>query len=64
MKVGQSSYALTSLMTRYELSDTTSLSANISNLFDRKYYTTVGFQNGYLYGEPRNFMVSLTYRMR
>ncbi|HCF2341448.1 TonB-dependent siderophore receptor [Pseudomonas aeruginosa] len=64
VKVGQSSYALTSLMARYELSDTTSLSANISNLFDRKYYTTVGFQNGYLYGEPRNFMVSLHFRIK
>ena len=51
-------------MARYELSDTTSLSANISNLFDRKYYTTVGFQNGYLYGEPRNFMVSLHFRIK
>lgn len=64
VEVGQSSYALTSLMARYEVSDNLAVSANVSNLFDKKYYTAVGFQNGYLYGEPRSFMVNLTYRMK
>lgn len=63
VEVGQSSYALASLMARYEVSNTTSISANITNLFDKKYYSAAGFQNGYLYGEPRSFMINLTYKM-
>lgn len=62
--VGQPSYALASLMTRYDVSEATSISANVNNVFDKKYYTAVGFQNGYLYGEPRSFMVNVTYRMK
>lgn len=64
VEVGQSSYALASLMARYEVSSDLAVSANITNLFDKKYYTAVGFQNGYLYGEPRSFMVNLTYTMK
>lgn len=63
VEVGQPSYALTSLMARYVVSDSMAVSANINNLFDKKYYTAVGFQNGYLYGEPRSLMVNLTYKL-
>ena len=40
------------------------LRANVNNLLDRKYYASVGFQNGYLYGEPRSVQVHLTYRTK
>ncbi|MEX5341964.1 ferric-rhodotorulic acid/ferric-coprogen receptor FhuE [Pseudomonas aeruginosa] len=62
VQVGQASYALASLMARYDVSKNTTITANVNNLFDRKYYTMTGFYNHYLYGEPRNFMVNMTYK--
>jgi outer membrane receptor for ferric coprogen and ferric-rhodotorulic acid len=62
VEAGQKAYALTSLMARYELNDRTALTANVNNLFDKKYYAMAGFYNQYLYGESRNFMLNLGYR--
>ena len=64
VQAGQRSYALASLMARYELTDTTAISLNVNNLLDRTYYASAGFQNGYLYGEPRSVQVHLTYRTK
>ncbi|HGW3656648.1 TPA: TonB-dependent siderophore receptor [Pseudomonas aeruginosa] len=61
VEVGQKSYALASLMARYRLSDRATLSANLDNLFDRKYVTMAGFYNQYLYGEPRSLIVGVSY---
>lgn len=60
--VGQNAYALAALMTRYELNDRTTITANLNNLFDKKYVTMAGFYNQYLYGQPRNVMVNVSYR--
>ena len=49
-------------MARYDVSKSTTITANVNNLFDRKYHTMTGFYNHYLYGEPRNFMVNMTYK--
>ncbi|WAH61790.1 TonB-dependent receptor (plasmid) [Pseudomonas silvicola] len=35
------------------------MQANVDNLFDREYYT---YMNNYVYGEPRNFSVSVSYQ--
>lgn len=56
----QESYALFSLMGRYEISQNLSLSANVNNLFNKEYYVAT---NGYwgVHGAPRNVMTSLKY---
>ncbi|WP_311790151.1 TonB-dependent receptor domain-containing protein, partial [Pantoea sp. UBA5923] len=56
----QGSYALVDLFARYDVSKNLSLQANLNNLFDKEYDTWVGAYN--VYGEPRNFSVSATYR--
>ncbi|GFE75017.1 TonB-dependent siderophore receptor [Novosphingobium sp. TCA1] len=53
-------YAIWSLRAEYEVSDQFSISANVNNLFDKKYYMTIGTPGyGNFYGDPRNFLVSL-----
>jgi outer-membrane receptor for ferric coprogen and ferric-rhodotorulic acid len=42
------------LMTRYEFSKQLSVSLNIENLADKRYYSGLGGYNGYVYGNPRN----------
>lgn len=56
----QESYALFSLMGRYEINQNLSLSANVNNLFNKEYYVAT---NGYwgVHGAPRNVMTSLKY---
>ncbi|MFF7062695.1 TonB-dependent siderophore receptor [Pseudomonas sp. NPDC008258] len=54
----QSSYAVTSLMARYQILPTLSATVNVNNLFDKEYLTTTA---GGLYGAPRNFMTTLRY---
>ncbi|MDU6389935.1 MULTISPECIES: ferric-rhodotorulic acid/ferric-coprogen receptor FhuE [unclassified Pantoea] len=56
----QGSYALVDLFARYEVNKNLSLQANLNNLFDKEYDTWVGAYN--VYGAPRNFSVSATYR--
>ncbi|UVL25219.1 TonB-dependent siderophore receptor [Pseudomonas donghuensis] len=56
--ISQESYWLVDLMTRYQFSEHLSATLNINNLFDKYYYTNVGFYNSAAYGEPRNFMLS------
>lgn len=55
----QGSYALVNLFSRYQVSKSFSVQANLNNLFDKEYYDYVG---SYLvYGAPRNFSVSAKY---
>ncbi|PTD26460.1 TonB-dependent siderophore receptor [Sphingomonas fennica] len=54
-------YALVNLMGRYQLQNGLSLQVNIENLFDKKYYSQIGFYNQLAYGEPRNVTVTLRY---
>lgn len=58
----QDGYTLVSLMTRYALTENLQVQANVENLFDKKYYSQIGFYSQYRYGAPRNFTVSGTYR--
>ncbi|THF65411.1 TonB-dependent siderophore receptor [Pseudothauera nasutitermitis] len=63
-KVQQPSYWLLDLMARYQVTSQLSISANINNVFDKKYFSYViaGYQGlGYTWGAPRSFNVSARY---
>lgn len=55
----QSSYAVTNLMARYDISRNLSAALNINNVFDREYYSQSGLYS--VYGAPRNLMTSFKY---
>ena len=57
----QKSYALVSLMARYEINQALSLQANVENVTDKTYFAQTGFYSQYRYGQPRNYTVSLKY---
>lgn len=62
--VEQPSYWVMDLMARYQVNDQLSISANINNVFDKKYYAYVvdGYEGlGYTWGAPRSFNVSMRY---
>ncbi|MNO07636.1 Ferripyoverdine receptor precursor [compost metagenome] len=56
--ITQESYWVVDLMTRYQITQNLSATLNVNNLFDKYYYTNVGFYNSAIYGEPRNVMVT------
>lgn len=63
-RINQGAYAVLGLMAKYQVSKQMEITANINNLFDRRYYDTVGSYSTKLenfYGAPRNAMVSLKY---
>lgn len=62
VEVGQGSYALFSLMARYDISSNADITFNIKNLFDKKYYQMIGFYNQYNYAEPRSAALSFSYK--
>lgn len=56
----QSSYAIWNAFASYEFNDKWSLALNVNNLFDKVYYSTIGYSYyGNFYGTPRNVMLSL-----
>ncbi|WP_245200276.1 TonB-dependent siderophore receptor [Herbaspirillum sp. LeCh32-8] len=61
--VVQQPYALVSLLGRYKINQNVDLSLNVNNLFDKRYTLMNGFYGQVLYGEPRNFMLTLNYKM-
>lgn len=56
------SYALVNLMARYEFGNGLSAQLNAQNLFDKTYYSQIGFYDQLAYGEPRNVTLTLRYR--
>ncbi|MCW2270716.1 TonB-dependent siderophore receptor [Pseudomonas sp. JUb96] len=59
-KISQSGYAIWNGRIGYRIDDTWSVALNGNNLFDKRYYATIGTEAfGNYYGEPRNFMVSV-----
>lgn len=60
-RVYQGNYPLADLFARYQVNKQISVQANVDNLFDREYYT---YMNNYVYGEPRNFSVSVSWQFR
>lgn len=61
-KLKQRPYALVNLMVRYQISKGVSAQLNINNLFDKKYFSQIGFYNQLAYGAPRNALVTLKYQ--
>lgn len=59
-RVVQPGYTLWSGRVQYRIDQNWSVALNGNNLFDKKYYATIGAPGwGNFYGEPRNFMVTL-----
>ena len=61
-QIRQKSYALADLMARYEVDRNWSLQLNVDNLFDKKYYDSVGFYSRYTWGTPRRYRLAATYQ--
>jgi outer membrane receptor for ferric coprogen and ferric-rhodotorulic acid len=56
----QGGYAVVSLRGELRFSEQWTAALNVTNLFDRTYYQTLGpSTNGNFYGEPRNYMLTL-----
>lgn len=63
IRLKQGSYAVANLMARYDISKNLSANLAINNVFDKKYYLGTSFYSNVIYGEPRNVMVTLRWRM-
>lgn len=56
----QSGYAVYDAMVEYDVDENWTVALNGNNLFDRRYYASVGTSEyGNYYGEPRNFTLTL-----
>lgn len=58
--VNWSGYAIWNAMAKYQVTDDTSVSLNVDNLFDKHYYTQYGFYAGAIYGDPRNMSLTVS----
>ena len=59
LRVEQASYAVWSARVNYQISRNVSAALNVTNIFDKKYYRTIGTNGGNWYGEPLNVMASM-----
>ncbi|PHM29813.1 TonB-dependent siderophore receptor [Xenorhabdus budapestensis] len=59
---GQGSFTTVNLMGRYQFTPDLSLTVNLNNVFDKKYYTSFGSYTHYYYGAPRNVEATLRYK--
>ncbi|MBO3273703.1 TonB-dependent receptor domain-containing protein [Pseudomonas schmalbachii] len=59
-KFTQAGYAIWNSSIDYLIDENWSTTLNLNNLFDKRYYQTVGTSaNGNFYGEPRNFVLTV-----
>lgn len=61
-RVSQGAYALVSLMARYEFNPRTALQINLNNVFDKAYYSQIGYYSHGAWGAPRSVMATLSHR--
>lgn len=61
-RVGQGAYGLVSLMVRYQFDPRTSLQVNLNNVFDKAYYSQIGYFSDAAWGAPRNVMATLNHK--
>ena len=54
-------YALVNLMARYPVTERLSVQVNADNIFDKKYYSQIGFYNQLAYGRPADVKATLRY---
>lgn len=59
----QDAYALASLMARYDITNRINVALTVNNLFDKKYALQKGAFDTVTYGEPRNVMVTLNFKL-
>ncbi|WP_337023996.1 MULTISPECIES: ferric-rhodotorulic acid/ferric-coprogen receptor FhuE [unclassified Pantoea] len=62
VRINQGSYSLVDLYARYDISDALTAQVNIANLFDKQYYSVLGFYDQGAYGTGRSIFASLTYK--
>lgn len=63
-RLKQGAYAVTDLMTGYQVNQNLDLQLNANNIFDRKYYSSISNSVSYggdSYGAPRNLMLTAKY---
>ncbi|GAA0817597.1 ferripyoverdine/pyocin S3 receptor FpvA [Colwellia asteriadis] len=58
----QESYALVSIMARYEITSQLTVQFNINNALDKNYASQIGFYSQYAYGEPRSINLNMGYQ--
>ncbi|MGO2011822.1 MAG: TonB-dependent siderophore receptor [Pseudoalteromonas sp.] len=63
VEVEQASYGIASFMASYQINSQIAVSFNVDNLFDKTYYSQIGFYNQYRYGSPRKFTLQLDYNL-
>ncbi|EHK62932.1 ferric-rhodotorulic acid/ferric-coprogen receptor FhuE [Achromobacter arsenitoxydans] len=61
-RVGQGSYAITNLMARYRFNRNLSAQLNVNNVFDRKYYSQIGFYSQGAWAAGRSAMLTMRYQ--
>lgn len=61
VKVTQKSYAVVNAYARYQMNDNLSLSLNVTNLTDEKYFTSLSWDQAY-YAAPREFTASISWQ--
>lgn len=59
VQVNQGGYSLWNARIGYKLNSNWNLGLNVNNLFDKIYYSQLGYASGNRYGEPRNVTLSL-----
>ena len=60
-KFSQDPYWLVDLMARYQITPNLSATLNVNNVFDKNYFTNIGFYDSAYPGDPRNMMLSTRY---
>ncbi|MCY1336146.1 Ferripyoverdine receptor [compost metagenome] len=66
-RIEQKGYTLVDLMTNYKASEQVDIRLNLNNVFDKKYYQSIGSNTAYAvnqYGEPRNAMLTLRWSLQ
>lgn len=65
-RIEQEAYTLVDLMTSYKATENVDVRLNINNVFDKKYYQSIGTNTVYgssQYGDPRNAMVTVRWSL-
>jgi len=65
-RIEQEGYTLVDLMANYKASDHVDVRLNLNNVFDKKYFQSIGSNTAYAvnqYGEPRNAMVTIRWSL-
>lgn len=61
-RVSQGSYAIANLMARYVINNNLSAQLNVNNVFDRKYYSQIGFYGQGAWATGRTAMLTMRYQ--